>query len=84
MLSVIPASDVFTVFEQQVLGPLENDLVLLASFSVLGVSNFIDHATEIGHHMELIKDNLGIRQFFLTALINGSHMSIATASMARR
>lgn len=81
---MIPASDVFTVSKQQVLGSFENDFVLLASLSVFGVSNLIDHTAEISHHMELIEDNLGIRQFFFTALINGSHMSMATASMARR
>jgi len=31
--------------------------------------------------MELVKDDLGVGQFFLTALMYGSHMSMTMASM---
>ena len=34
--------------------------------------------------MELVKDDLGCGQFFLTALMYGSHMSIATAMTRAR
>jgi hypothetical protein len=34
--------------------------------------------------LQLIKDDLAGGQFFLTALMNGSHMSITTASMVFR
>jgi hypothetical protein len=34
--------------------------------------------------MELVKDDLGIGQFFLTALMYGSHISMTTASTAFR
>jgi hypothetical protein len=47
--------------------------------AVLAVSDLIDDATEGGHDMELVKDNEGLRQFFLTALMYGSHMSMTTA-----
>jgi hypothetical protein len=31
--------------------------------------------------MELVKDDMGLRQFFLTALMYGSHMSMTMASI---
>ena len=48
---------------------------------VLDVAYFIDHPAKGGNDMEQIEYNFGLRQFFLTALINGSHMSMATACM---
>jgi len=37
--------------------------------TVLAVSDLIDDAAKGGHDMELVKDNEGLGQFFLTALI---------------
>ena len=72
---------VFSVFKQQILAAFINGLILLAGFSIFAVSNLIDNAVKIGDHMEQIEYDFRLRHFFLTALMNGSHISITTASM---
>ena len=81
---MIFAPHIFSVFKQQVLGAFKNGPVLLGSLSVLAVSDLVDHPAEAGDNVEQIENDLGIGQFFLTALINGSHMSMATASIRLR
>ena len=51
---------------------------------VLDVADLVDDPTGGGNNMEQIKDDFSLRQFFLTALINGSHISMAMASMPLR
>jgi len=78
------ATDVFTVFKQQVFSPFKDGFILFRSFTVFGIPNFIDNTVKIGHYMEQIEYYFGLRQFFLTALINGSHISMTTASIPLR
>ena len=78
------ATHVPAVFEQQVLGPFIDCFVLFGGLAILAVSDLIDNAVKIGHYVEQIEDDFGLRQFFLTAFINGSHISITTASMPLR
>jgi len=75
------ATHVAPVLEQQIFGSLEDGFILHRGLAVLAVADLVDDPAEGGHDMELIEDDLGPRQFFLTALIYGSHMSITTASM---
>ena len=81
---MVLAPNVFSVFQQQVLGTFVYGLVLLRGLSVLTVSDLIDDTAKIGHYMEQIENDFGIGQFFFTALIKGSHMSMATASIFLR
>ena len=41
----------------------------------------VDDAVEIGDHVKQVEYDFRLRCFFLTALMNGSHISITTASM---
>ena len=81
---MVCASHVFSVSQQQVIGSFENGPVLLGGLSVLAISDLVDHPAKAGDNVEQIKDDPGVGQFFLTALINGSHMSMATASIHLR
>ena len=78
------AAHVPAIFKQQVLATFIDGLVLFVALAIFAVSNLINNAVKIGHYMEQIKNDFGLRQFFLTALINGSHMSMTTASMPLR
>jgi hypothetical protein len=78
------ATHVAPVLEQQIFGSLEDGFILHGGFTVLAVSDLVDDAAKGGHDLQLIKDDLAGGQFFLTALMNGSHMSITTASMVFR
>jgi len=78
------ASHVFAVSKQQVLGTFVDSLVLFGGLAILAVSDLVDNAVKIGHYVKQIEDDFGLRQFFLTALINGSHISMTIASMALR
>ena len=72
---------VFTVFQQQILGAFVDVFILLAGFAIFAVSDLVDDTVKVGDHMKQIEHDFGLRHFFLTALMNGSHMSITTASM---
>jgi hypothetical protein len=63
------------------LAPLNTAIFSAEAFFELGISHLVDHPAKGGRHMEQVKDDLGLREFFLTALIKGSHMSMATAFM---
>ena len=78
------APHVPAVSKQQVLGTFVDSLVLFGGLAILDVSDLVDNAVKIGHYVEQIEDDFGLRQFFLTALINGSHISMTIASMALR
>ncbi len=73
------AAHISPVLQQQILGTFKDILVVCGRLAVLAVSDFVDDAAKGGHDMELVKDDEGLRQFFLTALMYGSHMSITTA-----
>lgn len=75
---------VLTVFKQQVPCSFIDGFVLFRGPAIFGGSDPINYTAKIGNYMEKIENNFGLRQFFFTALINGSHMSIATASIAFR
>lgn len=77
-------ANVFAVFKQQVFSPFKDGFIFFRSFTVFGIPDFIDNTVKIGYYMEQIKNDFGLRQFFLTALINGSHISMTTASMPLR
>ena len=81
---MLRASNVGPVLQQQVLGALEDLFVLGRGLAVFAVADLVDDAAEGGHDMELVKDDLGVGQFFLTALMYGSHISMTTASTAFR
>ena len=78
---MLRASNVGPVLQQQVLGALKDLFVLCGRLAVFAVADLVDDAAEGGHDMELVKDDLGVGQFFLTALMYGSHMSMTTASI---
>ena len=63
------ASHVAAVFQQQILGSLVDRLVLFLGLAILAVSHRVDHTAKGGHDVEQIEDDLGCRQFFLTALM---------------
>ena len=69
LLPVASAPHVAPVFQQQILGALVDRFVLFAGLAILAVSHGVDHAAKGGHDMEQIEDDLGCRQFFLTALM---------------
>ena len=75
---------VFTVSQQQVLGSFVNSFILFASFAILAVSNLVDDAVKTGDYMKQVEYDFSFRHFFLTALMNGSHMSITTALIPSR
>ena len=58
--------------------------ILFAGFAIFTVAQLVDDTVIIGGHMEQIEYDFGLRYFFLAALINGSHMSMTTASMPLR
>ena len=84
MFSLLRGLQIFTVSQQQILGSFVNRFILFAGFAILAVSNLVDDAVKIGHDMKQIEYDFGLRQFFLTALMNGSHISITTASIPVR
>lgn len=55
--------------------------MFLSRFAVFAITDLVDDAVKGGNDMEQVKDNGGLRQFFLTALIYGSHISMTTASI---
>ena len=63
------AAHIGPVLQQQILGAFKDLLVVCGRLAVLTVSDFIDDAAKGGHDMELVKDDLDLRQFFLTALM---------------
>ena len=81
---MVLAANVLAVFKQQVFSPLKDRLVLGTGFSVFAAADFVDDAAEVGHDVKRVEYNSGLGQFFLTALINGSHISITTASIPLR
>ena len=84
MITLVLVAQIATIFQQQVACAFKNGLIVLGGLAVLNVAYFVDDPAKRGYDVKQIKDDFGLRQFFLTALINGSHMSMATASMARR
>ena len=84
MLALIWVFKVLSVFKQQILAAFINGLILLAGLFVFAVSHLIDNAVKIGNHVKQIEYDFSLRQFFLTALINGSHISITMASIESR
>jgi hypothetical protein len=78
---VLLAAHIGPVLEQQILGAFKDILVVCGRLAVLTVSDFIDDAAKGGYDMELVKDDMGLWQFFLTALMYGSHMSMTMASI---
>src|SRR5210317_1002026 len=81
---MISASHVFAVFKQQVPCTFIDSLVLFGGLTIFADSDLIDNQIKIGHDVEQIEDDFSLRQFFLTALIYGSHISMTIASMALR
>ncbi len=55
---------VFPVFQQQVLGSLEDGLVPLGGLFVFDVSDLVDHASEGGHDVEKVEYDFGVGQLF--------------------
>ena len=84
VLSLTLVFEVVSVFKQQILSAFIDGFILLAGFAIFTVSDLIDNAVKIGDHMKQVEYDFGLRHFFLTALINGSHMSMTTASMPVR
>jgi len=84
MFSLLRGLQVFTVSQQQVLGAFVNSFILFASFAILAVSNLVDDAVKTGDYMKQVEYDFSFRNFFLTALMNGSHMSITTALIPSR
>ena len=74
-------TNIFAVFEQQVFGTFKDSLVFCRGLTISAVLYFITDPVKLGHHMEQIKDDFSLRKLFLTALINGFHISITMASM---
>ena len=81
---MVLATDIGPVLQQQILGAFKDLFMLGGRLAAFAGSDFVDNAAKGGHDMELVKDDEGLRQFFLTALMYGSHMSIATASIFLR
>jgi len=84
LLEVLPlflSFYVFTVFQQQILAAFVNGFILLAGSVIFTVSDLVDDTAKIGYHMKKIEYDFRLGDFFLTALMNGSHISITTASM---
>ena len=72
------------IFEQQIPCAFKYGFIVLRCSVVLNVAHFIDYPAKSGNNVEQIEYDFSMRQFFLTALINGSHMSMATAWIDRR
>jgi hypothetical protein len=66
---VFLTTDIGPVLQQQILGAFKDLLVMCGRLAVLTVSDFIDDAAKGGYDMELVKDDMGLWQFFLTALM---------------
>ena len=81
MLTLLSGFQVLAVSQQQILGTLIDAFIRFAGFPILIVSNNVDNAAKSGDHMKQVEYDFGTRYFFLTALMNGSHMSITTALM---
>ena len=81
---MVLTADIAPVFKEQVFGAFEDLLMLGTRFSVFAATDLIDNAAKVGHDVKRIEYDLGQWQFFLTALMNGSHISMATASMLAR
>jgi hypothetical protein len=64
LLAVFLAAHISPVFQQQVRGAFKDIFVVCSRLAVLAVSDFIDDAAKGGHDMELVKDDLSLRQFF--------------------
>ena len=77
-------ADIGPVFPQPIFGAPKDLFVVCGRLAVLAVADLIDNPAEGGDNMKLVKDDLGLGQFFLTALMYGSHMSMTTASMDLR
>jgi len=84
LLAVLPAAHIGPVLQQQVFSAFKDGFVFGSRLAVFAVSDLINDAAKGGYDMKLVKDDLGSRQFFLTALMYGSHMSMTTASTAFR
>jgi len=54
----------FLRFLKQVLGTFIDGLVLFGGLAIFAVSDLIDNAVKIGHYVEQIEDDFGLRQFF--------------------
>jgi len=81
LLAVLFATHIGPVLQQKILGAFKDLFIVCGRLAVLTVSDFIDDAAKGGHDMKLVKDDMGLRQFFLTALMYGSHMSMTMASI---
>jgi len=58
MFSIFRLSDIPPIFQQKILGALEDVFVILGGFPVFAVSHFIDNLVELGYHVEEIEDEL--------------------------